>query len=170
MNTSLEIVTNGTYILTFRYCARHYSGIWFTNHILRVTLNGQPKDEFTVTAQSYKERIVELGELTPGSYTLSISGDGSQAADPCTLIDLVSVSGTTGFKGVELLSNENWHLSVDAQGQIALNYSGLVTMGSFAINGELYSGVYVNAATHPGLVTGSGTLRIHQSGMIFILR
>jgi len=170
MNTTLEILTNGVYTLTFQYCPRYFSSVWYANHILHVNLDGEIMDTFTVTEHSYIERTVVLGELTPGSHTLSISGVDPIPTGFCTLIDLVSVTGTTGFQGTESLSSENWHLSVDAQGQIALNYSGLVTLSSLTINGEPYSGVYVNATTHPGLVTGSGTLRINQSGLIFILR
>ncbi|MDA3926261.1 MAG: FAD-dependent oxidoreductase [Kiritimatiellae bacterium] len=170
MNTTLEILTNGIYSLTFQYCPRYFDSVWYANHILHVNLDGDEKDAVTVTDQYYNERTVMLGELAPGNHTLSIAGDSSLATDPITLIDRVSVTGTTGFLRAESLSNKNWHLSVDAQGQIALNYSGLVTLGSLTVNGVAYSGVYVDATTHPDFVTGSGTLRINQSGLIFILR
>ena len=170
MNATLVILTNGFYTLRYQYCPRYYAPTWFDNHIVRVSLNGVQKDEVTVTDHFYNESVVDLGELSPGSYTLSFAGDGSLAGDPCTLIDSISVTGSSGYLGADALSSRNWHLMVETAGRIALNYSGLVTVGSLTIDGERYSGVYVTATSHPALVTGGGVLRINQSGLFMILR
>lgn len=116
------------------------------------------------------ERTVDLGELTPGVYALAISGDGSLAADPCTLIDMVSVTGSTGFQRLSELSAQKWHLRVEREGRIALNYGDSVTIGSLIIDGQPHNGVYVTSTTHPDAVTGCGVLRIDQSGLIMIVR
>jgi hypothetical protein len=68
------------------------------------------------------------------------------------------------------LSAQKWHLRVESQGRIALNYGDLVTMGSLSVNGEPYNGVYAGSATRPDVVTGHGVLRIEQSGWLMIVR
>ncbi|MDD2600613.1 MAG: FAD-dependent oxidoreductase [Kiritimatiellae bacterium] len=170
ITTTLQVLKRGFYTLTFQYCPRNYNNTWYDNHIMRIKLAGAEKDVFTVTDRFFRERRVLLGELEPGSYTLLFQGDSSLVADPCTLIDLVAVSGTTGFQSLESLSSENWDLRVDSQGQIALNYNGTVNLGSLTVDGIPFKGVYINAETHPGLIVGSGTLRIKQSGLIILIR
>lgn len=66
INTTLQILTNGIYTLTFQYCPRNDNNTWYDNHILRTTLNGDVVDTLTVTNHFYSERTVELGELALG--------------------------------------------------------------------------------------------------------
>ncbi len=74
------------------------------------------------------------------------------------------------MRGFSELSLRNLNLRVEATGRIALNYSGLATIESLCVDGETFTGVYVTAGSHPDLVTGEGTLRIEQSGLLIILR
>ena len=170
MSTVVNVQTAGVFNLSYIQCPRGYIS-WYDNHTLRVKVDGILKHETIVSNHWFESQDVELGHLSAGSHTLLFEGEiTAGTTDPCTLIDSLAITGISDYADAAALSGSDLHLRVDAPGQIALNYSGLVNIGSLVINGVPIQGGVVNSTTHPELCTGNGMLGVMQTGMILTIQ
>ena len=171
MSTVINVQTAGVFTLSYIQCPRGYAETWYDNHTLRVKVDEALKHETIVSNHWFESLDVDLGHLDVGSHTLLFEGViTAGTTDPCTLIDSLVISGISDYREAPALSGSEWHLRVDDPGQIALNYSGLVNVGSLVINGVPVQGGIVNSNTHPDLFTGDGSLKIMHSGMVLTIR
>ena len=175
MEAALSFPTNGSYTLAYRYCSRYYASngnTWYTNHVLRIKVDGALKDELVANSRVFVERAVALGQVAAGTHTLRFEGGGGFAgeADPCTLLDDVRVAGTSNVSGVSVPPSDRSVLRVLAGSRVELDYAGTFQVGQLEINGVTYRGGYYGAATQPAVFSGTGSLHAKQVGTQMILR
>ena len=173
MQSAIAFPTNGTYALAFWYGPRFYNAVWYTNHVLRIRMDGSLVDTLTVTNIVFSQRQVSLGQMSAGTHTLRIEGSAELPApgsDPCTLIDDVRVTGTSNAGGAGAVPNDQATLRILAGARMDLDFSGSLSVGALEINGVRYRGGYYGAATHPASFSGTGLVYAKQSGLQMILR
>ena len=173
MATSLVFPTNGVYALAFQYGPRFYNGVWYTNHVIRIRMDGNLLDTLTVTNLIFSQRQVPLGQMSAGTHALRFDGSAelpAPSSDPCTLIDDVRVTGTSNVSGANLLSSDRSVLRVLSGARIELDYAGSFSVGVLEINGVANRGGYYSASTHPAVFSGTGLIHAKQGGTQMILR
>ena len=172
MQASLVFPTNGLYTLKFRHCSRYFIN-WYTNEVVRTVVGGQVRNVLVVSNRVFLEHTVSLGYLTAGTHLLRFEGSNelpSYSSDPCALIDDVRISGVSDVSGMGALSNDTSSLTILSGAQVNLDYTGAFTVGDLVINGSRYRGGYYGAATHPGILTGTGLIRSKPNGTCLLLR
>ncbi|MDA3800085.1 MAG: FAD-dependent oxidoreductase [Kiritimatiellae bacterium] len=171
MSTVINVQTAGVYNLSYSQCPRGYTGTWYNNHTLRVKVDDVLKHETIVSNHWFTTENVDLGYLAAGSHALLFEGEVTVGTtDPCTLIDSLEIIGVSEDFDTTTLSADHLHLEVDEPGQIALNYNGVIKVGSLVINGLFIGSGIVDATTYPELFTGDGQLLIMRLGTLLMIR
>ncbi|MDR2849971.1 MAG: hypothetical protein LBW77_05460, partial [Verrucomicrobiota bacterium] len=156
--------------LRFEYAPRFYGGVCYTNGTITVKVDGAAVDILTVTEPRFLLREVQLGDLSAGAHTLEFLGGYPGGGEPATLIDAVRIDGMTPAGSAAAWSSETSVLTLAAGVTVALDFEGVVDIGSLFIGGVRYRGGYYGAVSYPGVFSGPGRLHIKDRGSLLILK
>jgi autotransporter-associated beta strand protein len=158
-------------VLRIEYAPRCYNNTWYTNGTLTVSVDGADVETFTVTALCFVVRGVRLGRLPAGAHTLTVTG-GIPAGDAetATLIDALRIEGVSEAGPASALSSEASVLSVASGASVVLDFDGVLEVGTLDIDGVRRRGGTYGEAELPGVLSGSGMLRVRSGGTRLILK
>ena len=170
LSQTLVFPEAGTYTVSFLAAARSERSYLFAGHDFAVLWDGEPVGTVKTEDYLFMRYTFRLPHVAAGTHTLTFQGINSRGVgvDSSSVIDDVRVARLAVEDAAYEPFPDGLSVEIAEGAMLMLDFPGVRPLHRLRIGGRLASGL-ISAASHPGTITGAGSLLVPNAGTLILL-